>query len=95
MSESKLGPVRETLRAIVANLIWLNKASSRPAWNQDVRKWIEGAPIHVVDNGLITTDKNMRQRDNLENLPNFRGRGPQCGRFFARRVWALCLHRTK
>ncbi|WP_158090597.1 DUF3892 domain-containing protein [Pseudomonas sp. B10(2017)] len=69
-SKSKIGEERRVDRAFVADLIRLGKARFQTRiWNG--KYWTTGADVHLIENEFLTTDRNSRKRDNLENLPTF------------------------
>ncbi|MDS9878996.1 hypothetical protein RMI40_29595 [Pseudomonas protegens] len=71
-AKSKIGPDRKVDRAFVADLIRLGKASFQTRiWNANDKAWDVGAKIHLIEDEFLTTDKNSKKRDNLENLPTF------------------------
>lgn len=70
--KGKIGPDRKVDRAFVADLIRLGKASFQTrTWNATKKEWDVGAKVHLIENEFLTTDKNSKKRDNLENLPTF------------------------
>ncbi|MEB8055832.1 hypothetical protein [Pseudomonas fulva] len=69
-SKSKIGGERRVDRAFVADLIRLGKASFQTrVWNGNY--WTIGAHVHLIEDQFLTTDRNSKKRDNLENLPTF------------------------
>jgi len=71
-AKGKIGPNRKVDRAFVADLIRLGKVSFQTrTWNADDKAWDVGARVHLVEDQFLTTDRNSRKRDNLENLPTF------------------------
>jgi hypothetical protein len=67
----ELGPNRTVPRAFVADLIRLKKASFQTRLQTSEREWRVGAEVHLIDGEYLTTDKNSKKWDNLENLPEF------------------------
>lgn len=65
-----LGAHRTVPRAFIADLINVGKSTFKTYVPRD-GKYYSGADIHVIDDEFITTDPNIRKRDNLENLPEF------------------------
>lgn len=67
----KIGPDRTVSRAFVADLIRLGKATFQTRTKTSEGKWRVGAPVHLVEEIYLTTDRNSTKRDNLEHLPEF------------------------
>lgn len=67
----EIGLSRTVPRAFVADLIRLGKATFQTRTKTADDKWTVGAQIHLIDEIYITTNKNSKKRDNLENLPEF------------------------
>ena len=67
----QLGPVRIVPRAFVADLINSGKVTFITRVKGGDNLMYKGADIHVIENEFLSTDRNSRTRDNLENLPEF------------------------
>ena len=69
---SSIGEARTVDRAFVADLIRLEKATFQTVIkNPATQKWKNGAPVHVIDDVYLSTDRNSTKKDNLGNLPVF------------------------
>ena len=67
----KIGTNRTVSRAFVADLIRLGKATFQTRTKTPECKWKLGAPVHLIEEIYLTTDRNSTKRDNLGNLPEF------------------------
>lgn len=70
-AKQEIGPERIVLRAFVADLIRLEKATFKTRTKNSEGKWVSGAEIHIIDDIYLTTNRNSTKRDNLGNLPEF------------------------
>lgn len=68
---SSIGPAMTCDRAFVADLIQSGKATFQTVVPGTTNAWEDGAHIHVIDDVYLTTDPNVRKKDNLGNLKKF------------------------
>lgn len=68
---SSIGTARTVHRAFVADLIRLGKATFQTIVKGSNGNWQNGAPVHVIDEIYLWTDRNSPKRDNLGKLPTF------------------------
>jgi len=70
-NDTTIGPPMTCDRAFVADLISNGKATFQTIIPGRQNPWQNGAHIHVIDDVYLTTDPNVRKKDNLGNLPKF------------------------
>ncbi|WP_122219220.1 DUF3892 domain-containing protein [Pseudomonas syringae group genomosp. 7] len=68
---SSVGDEMVCARAFVADLISTHNVSFQTIVPQVKGGWLDGSPIHVVDDVYLSTDANSTKRDNLGSLQRF------------------------